>query len=189
MTLVEVLATFGMTEDEFVGELYRDLRATPDSSASRLTESEELILREHGGITSPVGDEQSVRKAAPRSSSSNLAEQTRESLSVEQAAKLLTVDGSRVRHRVRDRALYAFKIGGGLRLPTWQFHRHDSIPGLRAVLAALPPDLHPLEVSGFMTTPDADLTVVGEPTSPHEWLIGGGDIPAVVELIEHLDTW
>jgi hypothetical protein len=188
MTLIEVLARFGVGEDEFIDELVRELRATPDSSASRLTEVEESLLREHGGITSPSG-EQSVRKAALRSSSSNLAEQTRQSLSVAQTATLLLVDGSRVRHRVRDRALYAFKIGGGLRLPTWQFQRHDPIPGLRAVLAALPADLHPLEVSGFMTTRDADLAVDDEPTSPREWLIGGGDVRAVVELIGHFDEW
>src|SRR5664279_2954225 len=95
VTLIEVLAPYGVGEDEFVDELSRDLRATPDSSASRLTEAEELILREHGGISAPPGDAQSVRKAVLRSSSSNLAEQTRESVSVEQAATLLLVDGSR----------------------------------------------------------------------------------------------
>lgn len=189
MTLIEVLAPFGVGEDEFVDALSRELHAAPDSSASRLTESEESLLQEHGGITSPVGDEVSVRKATLQSSTSNLAEQTRESLSAEQAAKLLMVDGSRVRHRVRDQALYAFKIGGGLRLPTWQFHRHDALPGLRTLLAALPADLHPLEVAGFMTSPDADLTVEDEPTSPRDWLLGGGDVRVVVELLEHVDEW
>lgn len=189
MTLVEVLAPYGVGEDEFVEELSRDLRAVPDSSATGLTETDETILREHGGITSSMGDDRSVRKATVRSSSSNLAEQARESLSVEQAAELLLVDGSRVRHRVRDRALFAFKIGGGLRLPAWQFRGHDSIPGLRAVLAALPGGLHPLEVSGLMTTPDVELAVADEPTSPREWLIGGGDVGVVVEMIEHLDAW
>lgn len=189
MTLVEVLAPFGVTEDEFVDELSRDLAGSPDSSASRLTDSEESILREHGGITVPMGDEAAVRKAAPRAVSSNLAAQTRESLSVEQTAELLVVDASRVRHRVRDRALYAFKIGGGLRLPAWQFHGHAVIPGLRSVLAALPPDLHPLELAGFMTAADSDLVVGGQPTSPREWLIGGGDVGVVVELAGHLDAW
>ena len=189
MTLIELLAPFGVGEDEFVDALSRDLRAAPDSSASRLTEAEQSLLQEHGGIEAPIGDDVSVRKATLQSSSSNLAEQIRESLSVEQAAKLLMVDGSRVRHRVRDRALYAFKIGGGLRLPTWQFHRHDSLPGLRAVLAALPADLHPLEVAGFMSTASASLIVEDEPTSPREWLLGGGDVRVVVELLEHLDEW
>lgn len=130
-----------------------------------------------------------IRKTTLRSAASNFAEQTRESLSVEQAATLLTLDPSRVRHRVRDRALYAFKIGGGLRLPTWQFHRAGSIPGLRTLLAALPTDLHPLEVAGFMTTADGGLAVDDEPISPREWLVSGGDVLLAVELIEHLDAW
>lgn len=189
MTLSELLAPYGVLEDEFVDELSRDLRTAPDSSASRLTEFEESLLREHGGIAATVNDDSSVRNATLRSSSSNLAEQTRESLSVEQAAKLLMVDGSRVRHRVRDRALYAFKIGGGLRLPTWQFDGQEPIPGLRTLITVLPAALHPLEVAGFMATPDVDLRVDERPVSPREWLVGGGDVRVVVELIGDLDAW
>jgi hypothetical protein len=189
MTLIEVLAPFGVAEAEFIEALSTDLRAVPHTDATRLTEAEEAMLRDHGGIAEPTTDDPSVRKAVLRASSSNLAEQASESLSVEQAANLLRVDGSRVRHRVRDRALYGFKIGGGLRLPNWQFHGHDVIPGLRAVLAALPADLHPLEVAGFMTTPDLGLSVADEPASPRDWLIGGGYLRTVVEFVEHLDTW
>lgn len=189
MTLVEMLAPFGVGEEEFVEELSRDLQAAPDASATRLTATEESILGKHGGITSPVGDANAVRRAVLRASSSNLADETRESLTVEQAAMLLLVDGSRIRHRVRDRALYGFKIGGGLRLPTWQFTHHDAVPGLRAVLAALPADAHPLEVAGLMTTPDPDLAVADEPMSPRDWLIGGGDVGAVVAVVEDLDSW
>jgi hypothetical protein len=189
VTIAEVLAPFGVAEDEFVAALSHDLHAAPDAAASRLTAAEETILREHGGVTEVVGDGQAVRETVLRSASSNLAELTRESLSVEQAAKLLNVDGSRVRHRVRDRALFAFKIGAGLRLPKWQFSGHDPVPGLRAALAALPADLHPLELAGFMTTPDPDLTVADDPLSPRDWLLGGGDVNAVVELIEHIDAW
>lgn len=188
MTIAEVLAPFGVAEEEFAAELTRDLRAAPDAAASGLTDTEETFLRKHGGI-GPLGDARETRRAVLRAASSNLAEQTRQSLSVGQAAKLLLVDGSRVRHRVRDRALYAFKIGAGLRLPTWQFERDQAIPGLRAVLAALPADLHPLEVAGFMTTPDPDLALADEPTSPRDWLAGGGEPAAVVELVQQLDTW
>lgn len=189
MTIADVLAPFGVAEDDFVAALSHDLQAPPDAAASRLTTAEEQVLHEHGGIGESLGDDETVRAAVLRSASSNLAALTRESLSVEQVAKLLFVDASRVRHRVRDRALYAFKIGAALRLPTWQLDEHEPIPGLRAVLAALPADLHPLEVVGFMTTPDPDLEVAEEPLTPREWLVGGGDIRAVVELIEHADAW
>ena len=189
MTLVEVLAPYGVGEDEFVEELSRELKAAPVASASHLTEIETLILRDHGGIAEPVGDDEVLHKAVLRSASSSLAAQARDSLSVEQAAAILLVDGSRVRHRVRDRALYGFKIGGGLRLPTWQFDRHDAIPGLRAMLAALPADIHPLEIAGLMITPDPDLVVADKPVSPRDWLIGGGDVGAVVALVEDLDRW
>ena len=189
MSIGELLAAYEVSEDEFVANLSLELRAGPDAAASRLTAAEESVLLERGGIAKRGEDERAVQKAVLRSASSNLAEQTRGSLSVEQAAKLLLVDGSRVRHRVRDRALYAFKIGTSLRLPTWQFDGHDVIPGLRAVLAALPADLHPLEVAGFMTTPDPDLAIADEARSPRDWLAGGGEVGPVVELATQLDTW
>lgn len=44
-TLVDVLAPFGVGEDEFVGELSRELQAAPDASATRLTAAEEPLLR------------------------------------------------------------------------------------------------------------------------------------------------
>lgn len=40
-----------------------------------------------------------------------------------------------------------------------------------------------------MTSPDTDLTVEDEPTSPRDWLLGGGDVRVVVALIEHIDEW
>jgi hypothetical protein len=189
VTIAEVLAPYGVGEDDFVAALTDDLHAGPDSVASQLTVAEDALLREHGGIGTSVGDDAAVGRAVLRSASSNLAQLARGSLSVEQVAKRLLVDGSRVRHRVRDRALYAFKIGGGLRVPQWQFHGHDAIPGLRAVLAALPPELHPLEVAGLMTGPDPGLAVADEALSPRDWLIGGGDVAVVLELIGHLDAW
>lgn len=188
MTLTEVLAPFGVDESEFVDELSRDLREAPASASSQLSVADEALLAEHGGITAPLPDDVSVGRAVLRSSSSNLAEQARTSLSVEQAAALLGVDGSRVRHRVRDRALYAFKIGGGLRLPSWQFEGDEAIPGLRSLLAALPDGLHPLEIAGFMSTPTTDLTVDDEPVSPRTWLVGGGDVHLVVDTVAQLDT-
>lgn len=40
-----------------------------------------------------------------------------------------------------------------------------------------------------MTAPDSDLVVADEPTSQRDWLVHGGDIETVRELVAHLDTW
>jgi hypothetical protein len=190
VTIAEVLTPFEVSEEDFARELAHDLGATPDAAASGLTDEEQALLVQHGGIAgSTIRDAKSLGRTVLRAAASNLAKQTRTSISVPQAAELLHVDASRVRHRLGDRALYGFKIGSSIRLPLWQFEGGAPIPGLRSVLAALPSDLHPLEVAGFMTTADADLAIAEEPTSPRDWLIHGGDVGIVCELVAHLDTW
>lgn len=191
MTIAEVLAPYHLSENDFAIELASDLAGTPEASANTLTHEEESILAAHGGITpSAPRDATSLARKNLRALSANLAEQTRTSISVPQAAEQLDVDASRIRHRLRDRALYGFKIGSSIRLPLWQFGDDRApIPGLRAVLAALPTDLHPLEISGFMTSPDPDLTIADEPVSPRDWLVGGGELTAVSEIVADLDTW
>jgi len=191
VTITEVLAPYQLSEDDFALELASDLRGTPEASASGLTDEEESILADHGGITRSTGrDAKSVARATLRVFSSNLAEQARTSISVSQAAERLDVDASRIRHRLRDRALYGFKIGSSIRLPLWQFGAGDApIPGLRSVLAAMPVGLHPLEVGGFMTTSDPDLSIAGDPVSPRDWLAHGGDVRVVCAIAADLDTW
>jgi hypothetical protein len=190
VTIAEVLTPFDVSEDDFARELAHDLHAAPDAAASGLSDENEAVLAKHGGIVgSTQRDVTAAGRAMLRAVTSNLAAQTRTSISVPQAADLLHVDGSRVRHRLRDRALYGFKIGSGVRLPLWQFEGGAPIPGLRAVLAALPADLHPLEIAGFMTSPDADLSVADAPSNPREWLIHGGDVDTVCERAADLDTW
>jgi len=71
-----------------------------------------------------------------------------ESLSAAEAAKLLRVDVSRVRQRVRERSLFGLEYEGSWRLPRFQFERRLVIPGLAKVLKALPSDLFPLDVVG-----------------------------------------
>lgn len=108
------------------------------------------------------------------------------SRSVEQVASDLGIDPSRIRHRVADKALYALRVGRRLSLPTWQFDEGAPLPSLGAVLAALAPDLHPLEVAGFMTSPHPELEVRGRTVSPKRWLSGGGDPAPIIELAESL---
>lgn len=109
MTMAGVLAPFDVAENDFAAELARDLRAAPDEAACGLSEEQAAMLARHGGIVAPARTAQPpTGRETLRASSSNLAEQTRTSMSVAQAARLLQVDPSRVRHRVRDHALHGF---------------------------------------------------------------------------------
>ena len=55
------------------------------------------------------------------------------------------------------------------------------LPGLE-VIAEAAAGVHPLTLAGFMTRSDVDLEVDGEPVSPIEWLVAGGDPAAVADL-------
>jgi hypothetical protein len=86
--------------------------------------------------------------------------------------------------------LYSVRSGRALRLPAWQFDAdRRPLPGLAAVLAALPEGLHPREVEGFMTTPQSELVLDDAPAAPREWLLHGGDPQVVASLAADLDRW
>ena len=105
-------------------------------------------------------------------------------LTVAEAATRLGVDPSRVRHRLAQRRLTGWKDGTGWLLPAWQFADDRALPGLAAVLAALPDDQPPLVVAAFMTTPQPDLQLA----TPRQWLATGGDPSRVARLAATLGT-
>jgi hypothetical protein len=111
-----------------------------------------------------------------------------ESLSAAQAAKLLGVDVSRIRQRLRDRSLFGVEHEGTWRLPHFQFERRLVIPGLARVLKALPEDLFPLDVVDWFVLPDADLQLKSDavPLSPREWLLSGRPVDAVAAVARDL---
>ena len=111
-----------------------------------------------------------------------------ESFSAAEAAKLLHVDVSRVRQRLRGRSLFGIEYEGSWRLPRFQFERRLAIPGLAQILKALPPDLFPLDVVDWFVLPDPDLQLDGDaaPLSPREWLLSGRPVEAVVTLASDL---
>jgi DNA-binding protein Rv2175c, wHTH domain len=111
-----------------------------------------------------------------------------ESLSAAEAAKLLHVDVSRVRQRLRERSLFGIEHEGSWRLPRFQFERRAVIPGLAQVLKTLPPDLFPLDVVDWFVLPDPDLKLDSDtaPLSPREWLLSGRPVEAAVTLARDL---
>lgn len=109
------------------------------------------------------------------------------SFTVEQVAVALGIHPSLVRRRIRDASLAAIRVGRANRLPSWQFTDDlVPLPGLRAVLAALPRHLHPLGFLGFMTTPQPELEIDGNPVAPRVWLASGGDPELIVDLARGL---
>src|SRR6266404_6181305 len=111
-----------------------------------------------------------------------------ESFSAAEAAKLLHVDVSRVRQRLRERSLFGIEHEGSWRLPRFQFERRLVIPGLAQILKALPTDLFPLDVVDWFVLPDSDLQLDSDtaPLSPREWLLSGRPVEAVVKLASDL---
>jgi hypothetical protein len=108
------------------------------------------------------------------------------SYSTSQAARYLKVDASRVRQRLRENSLFGIEYDGEKRLPRFQFHRAQVIPGLREVLAALPEGLNPLDVAEWFLSPNPDLEIEAqeEPLSPREWLLKGHSPEAVIDLAQ-----
>ena len=181
VTLAEILAPYGVAESEYLLVLAHALSSSAGHGTASLADPDRRFLERHGGVKAPPAS--TAAHAWLVAVTSNSAEQLASSLSVTQVASALQLSEWAVRRRVRRGTLYAFKLGRKLRLPVWQF---DSLgrplPGLRTVLAVLDPGLHPLEVAGFMTGPDADLEISGGAASPSDWLAGGRDPEKVASL-------
>lgn len=111
--------------------------------------------------------------------------------SATEVALRLGIDDSRVRHRQSKGLLYAFLTGGKRRYPQWQFTGNPTqpvLPGLAAIIEAIPEGMHPASVESFMSTPQEDLRMdTGSSTvnvTPTEWLLQGGDTKMVVGVLD-----
>jgi hypothetical protein len=62
----------------------------------------------------------------------------------------------------------------------------DLLPGWSEVVAALGPELHPIAVYRWLTTPNADLEEDERRLSPRDWLRLGHKPATIVELAADL---
>ncbi|MBI5442590.1 MAG: hypothetical protein HY900_15415 [Deltaproteobacteria bacterium] len=94
------------------------------------------------------------------------------SLSTDEAARRLGVQQSRIRQRLTERTLYGIRRGNRWVLPTFQFAGDSTIPGIEVVIRSLAPDVHPVELVRWLTTPDPELhsESLGKDLSPLDWL-------------------
>ena len=191
VSLDEVLArhSVGISGAEFLAELDADLSRVTDPASAPLSASEVSFLRAHAGPDAGEvldTDPAVLVRDARRAEVTRMAELVAGSLGIAEAALLLGVDRSRVSQRLSAGSLWSFRLGRGRRLPRWQFTSAGGIlPGLDVVVAAIPTELSPESVAGFMNTPQLEL----EGRTPLAHLAGGGDPGPVADLVAGLGLW
>lgn len=191
VSLDDVLARHhvGITGAEFLAELDADLSRVPNPAAAPLSATEAAFLREQAG--SAAGevldtDPAVLGQDARRAEVARMTDLVAGSVGIAEAALLLGVDRSRVSQRLSAGSLWSFRLGRGRRLPRWQFTADGrSLPGLDVVVAAIPVELSPESVAGFMATPQPEL----EGRTPTAHLAGGGDPAPVADLVAGLGLW
>lgn len=189
ITMQQVLDTYadGLAEADFVAALDAELADRPRVGTVELTAAERTFLASQG-VTADVSEDATwgLHRAA-----GDIIDLAAAAWTVQETAELLGVDASRIRHRISDRSLYAFKVGRQLRLPRWQFTDSTSpepLPGLRAVLAVAG-DVAPVELARFIVTPQPDLDLAGAAVTPRDWLLAGQDAAAVHSILQDLYAW
>jgi hypothetical protein len=184
-----VLGDAGIDEERFTRvaaraiEELRGSEARIDSPLSQFSAPEATALRA-GGLDlgnrrrtepDPIG-ETAARYAAILADSADVAE----------VAQRLGVTRARVRQRAAERTLHAIREDDEWRFPRGQFADAAPIRGLPAVSLALPIDLHPVAVWGFLTEPSTDLPIDDAPASPLDWLRSGGSPDPVAAIAREL---
>lgn len=185
LAVLRAAATAGVTARDLTSALRAVADRAKPVQGEPLDAREEAFLAEHGGLhlppsaRAPAGDDLTARRLA-----SALAAD-REAVTVAEAAAALGSSPGAIRDRIRRRTLYGYRAGARWRLPRWQISHGAVLPHLADVLTALPPDAHPMTVTGFMTTPSAEL----EGRSPAQWLAEGGSPHRVLFAMSALTAW
>jgi hypothetical protein len=175
-------ATLSELVREVVGRMPGMLR---DDPRSELTPEEVATLERGGGDLTPrdLASEDPVARGV-----AEMAALVGRSLTTKQAAEFLGVDPSRVRQRLADRTLYGFRWAGQWRVPMFQFDEEGLVRGLEEIIPLLDPDLSPLEVYLWLTTPDAELRAdnLDRDLTPLEWLRLGFTMAPLRHIAKHL---
>lgn len=165
----------------------RPLREITPGSAGAVLSRAELDAIERVGLSTEPWTGEAVADPLAKTIVDYMA-LVETSLATADVARMLDVDVSRVRQRIRQKSLVAFEYEGEWRLPLFQFERGKVLPGLAAVLAALPVELNPLDLAEWFLEKNLDLQEDDDPElfSPREWLLRGRSPELVSELARHL---
>lgn len=162
----------------------------PKPAQGTLTEAEwKLLVEGFGGKVKPVPPGPDHPRTRYLAEAARLRADT---MSVEEAAKLLGVNPSRIRQRLggKPRTLLGMKSGREWRVFRYQFDGDRLVPGLDRVIAAMPRDGDPVGDHNWLTLPSSELALDDEEdtlVSPLTWLRLGKDVDRLVEYASHLD--
>lgn len=189
VALENVLAKAGLKVDanEFltlVEDVARRLSPPNPDPSHYFSPDQRAALEDVGLDLAPRAETEPDFRARTVAAHAVLAESA---LSVNEAARALGVDDSRIRHRLKEGRLTGWK-DPGWRLPAWQFAGSGVLPGLEVVLRAVPEDQPALVVAAFMSTPQEDLVINAQPATPRQWLLSGGEPEHVARLVAMLGT-
>jgi hypothetical protein len=178
-----------LSGEDVLDELDAAFAAIPEPGAATLSRTEVEFLRAHAGPgAAEVIDEWSPdeeRQTRARTALRQLSDAIAGSVSIKEAAVILGVDRSRVSRRITGNALWAFDLRGNRRIPRWQFLGDELLPGLDAIVPAIPREATPAVLNVFMHTPQPDF----DDRTSIEYLAAGGDPELVARFIEDLTRW
>jgi len=83
--------------------------------------------------------------------------------------------------------VFAIVVDGELRYPMWQFtcdRDNPVLPHLAQLVEAFSDDMQPSSILGFMQTPQKDTRLKGVQLTPVEWLVQGGDVQVLVDILD-----
>lgn len=178
---------FDISRDEFVAAL-RTLPAVRPW-ASTLSESEARLLDD-----ADFREDPEAYILAATDIAGHLGRLAVTACTASEVATILGISASRVRQKRLARELWAIPDGQSWLFPVAQFDTHPQtgslfrqVRGLSEVFKALPEDLHPVAVAGFLQTPQPDLSDAGRDRAPLEWLRDGGPVDAVIAVAQAAD--
>lgn len=170
-------------------EVVLDVLVEAVGASEPLTEGEQQFLIEHAEASrndfTIEAQTLTTVEITTRQADADLRARSRV-MTTSEVARFLGRAPSNVRRSLSAGNLYALGAStpGRERLfPEWQFMQDGrTLPGLRAVLASLPDDYHPLDVEEFMVGSQESL----RGRSPAVWLAGGGTVETVVDIADEL---
>lgn len=187
----QVLSRHGLDPDD--EDLAKDVETllirVPAVSAAPISTDAAAYLAQHGGALARTTVDQfdpvQVRRDQTTAAVSAAVTLHVDTLDRREMAGAIGVSPTRVTHLTREAKVLSVRLGRTPSYPRWQVSGGRLLPGLPAVIAAVPAGLHPMDLAGFMRTPQDELNG----RTPIGHLIDGGDPADVAALLAVSDRW